>query len=87
MSFGVTVSDKWMKAMIDGDKEKRRIWGKIIKKRFESGYPYIMFSDTVNKKSPKVYRDKRLVSIIQTFVQRFVYQQALVNHLFVIYHL
>ena len=60
MSFGVTVSDKWMKAMIDGDKEKRRIWGKIIKKRFESGYPYIMFSDTVNKKSPKVYRDKKI---------------------------
>ena len=60
MSFGVTVGDKWMKAMIEGDKEKRRIWGKIIKKRFESGYPYIMFSDTVNKKSPKVYRDKKI---------------------------
>lgn len=60
MSFGVTVGDKWMKEMIDGDKEKRRIWGKIIKKRFESGYPYIMFSDTVNKKSPKVYKDKKI---------------------------
>ena len=59
MSFGVTVSDKWMKAMIDGDKDKRRIWGKIIKKRFESGYPYIMFSDTMNKNKPKVYKDKK----------------------------
>ena len=38
MSFGVTVSNKWMKEMIDGDKDKRKIWGKIIKKRFESGY-------------------------------------------------
>lgn len=59
MSFGVTVSNKWMKEMIDGDKEKRKIWGKIIKKRFESGYPYIMFSDTMNKNKPKVYKDKK----------------------------
>ena len=59
MSFGVTVSDKWMKAMVEGDKDKRKTWGKVIKKRFESGYPYIMFSDNVNKHKPKVYKDKK----------------------------
>ena len=59
MSFGVTVSDKWMKAMVEGDKDKRKIWGKVIKKRFESGYPYVMFSDNVNKNKPKVYKDKK----------------------------
>ena len=59
MSFGVTVSDKWMQSMVDGDKDKRKIWGKVIKKRFESGYPYIMFSDNVNKNKPKVYKDKK----------------------------
>ena len=59
MSFGVTVSDKWMKLMVEGDKDKRKIWGKIIKKRFESGYPYIMFSDNVNKHKPKVYKDQK----------------------------
>ena len=53
LSIGVTVGDKFMKEMIDGDKEKRKIWGKIIQKRYESGYPYIMFSDTVNKNKPK----------------------------------
>jgi ribonucleoside-diphosphate reductase alpha chain len=58
MSIGVTISDEWMQSMIDGDKEKRKIWGKIIKKRFETGYPYIMYSDTVNKNSPQVYKDK-----------------------------
>jgi ribonucleoside-diphosphate reductase alpha chain len=57
MSIGVTITDDWMKSMTAGDKEKRRIWGKIIKKRFESGYPYIFFSDTVNNNSPKVYKD------------------------------
>jgi ribonucleoside-diphosphate reductase alpha chain len=60
LSFAVTVSDEWMKAMIDGDKEKRKTWSKVIQKRFETGYPYIMFSDTVNKGAPQVYKDKGL---------------------------
>lgn len=53
MSIGVTVPDSFMKEMLDGDKDKRKIWGKVIQKRYESGYPYIMFSDTVNKNKPK----------------------------------
>ena len=32
----------------------------IIKKRFESGYPYIFFTDTANNQAPKVYKDKGL---------------------------
>ena len=60
MSIAVTVSDEWMTSMIDGDKEKRRIWGKVIQKRFESGYPYIFFSDNVNEVAPEVYKDKRM---------------------------
>lgn len=60
MSIGVTISDKWMNEMIDGDKSKRKIWGKIIQKRFETGYPYIFFSDTVNNNAPQVYRDKEI---------------------------
>lgn len=60
MSIGVCIDDAWMKAMVDGDKEKRNIWAKIIQKRFESGYPYIFFSDTVNKNSPQVYKDKNI---------------------------
>lgn len=58
LSIGVTVSDSWMKSMIEGDAEKRKLWGKIIQKRFESGYPYIVFSDNVNNHAPQVYKDK-----------------------------
>ena len=58
MSIGVTISDEWMQSMVDGDKDKRKIWGKIIKKRFETGYPYIMYSDNVNNNTPQVYKDK-----------------------------
>jgi len=60
MSFGVCVSNQWMKDMVDGDKDKRKIWSKVIKKRFESGYPYIFFSDTANNNAPQVYKDKGL---------------------------
>lgn len=58
MSIGVTISDDWMNEMVGGDKDKRSIWGKIVKKRFETGYPYIFFTDTVNKNAPQVYKDK-----------------------------
>lgn len=60
MSIGVTITDNWMNEMIDGDREKRGIWAKIIQKRFETGYPYIFFTDTVNNNAPQVYKDKGL---------------------------
>jgi len=58
LSIGVTVSDEWMEDMVAGDKHKRGIWGKVIKKRYESGYPYIFFSDNANNNAPQVYKDK-----------------------------
>lgn len=57
MSIGITISDKWMKEMIEGDKSKRKIWTKIIQKRFETGYPYLFFYDTVKRDRPKCYKD------------------------------
>jgi len=58
MSIGVCVSDEWMKSMLEGDKEKRRRWGAIIKKRTETGYPYVFFTDNANNNKPQVYKDK-----------------------------
>ena len=58
ISFGVTVTDEWLNSMYEGDKEKRRIWGLVIRKRFETGYPYIFFTDTANNQAPQVYKDK-----------------------------
>lgn len=60
LSFGVTITDNWMETMIKGDKKKRDIWAKIIRKRSETGYPYIFFTDNVNNASPQVYKDKKL---------------------------
>ncbi len=60
LSIGVTISDTWMKEMLAGDKDKRKIWGSIIKKRFESGYPYVFFKNAMNRNAPPVYQDKGL---------------------------
>ena len=60
MSIGITITNEWMQNMIDGDKEKRKIWAKIIQKRFETGYPYLVFIDNVNNNSPQVYKDQKL---------------------------
>lgn len=60
LSIGVTITDEWMNSMIDGDKDKRKIWGQVIKKRFESGYPYLFFTDNANNTAPQVYKDKGL---------------------------
>jgi len=60
LTHGVTVTDAWMQAMIDGDKDKRDIWAKVLQRRSEIGYPYIFFSDTVNNNTVDVYKDKGL---------------------------
>ena len=57
LTHAVTVTDQFMEDMIAGDKEKRAIWAKVIQRRGEIGYPYIMFTDTMNNKSPEVYRE------------------------------
>ena len=60
MSFGVCITDEWMRSMIEGDRKKRSTWASLIKKRFETGYPYIFFTDTANANAPKAYKDKKL---------------------------
>jgi ribonucleoside-diphosphate reductase alpha chain len=56
ISLGVCITDAWMQSMLGGDKDKRKVWGAIIRKRFESGYPYIFWTDTVNNAAPEVYK-------------------------------
>ena len=60
LTHGVTVTDKWMQEMIDGDQEKRTIWARVLQRRGEIGYPYIFFTDNANKGAADVYREKNL---------------------------
>ena len=52
LQYGITVSDAWLRSMKAGSKEKRKIWAKVIQRRSEFGYPYIMFKDNSNNNTP-----------------------------------
>lgn len=60
INHAVTVGDEWMQEMIDGDEAKRKVWAKIIQRRGEIGYPYIIFRDNANNQKPDVYKDNNL---------------------------
>jgi len=60
LTHAVTVTDEWMESMIEGDEIKRAIWARVIQRRGEMGYPYILFKDTANKNTVDVYKDKKL---------------------------
>lgn len=60
LTYGVTVTDAWLDDMIAGNQEKREIWAKVLQRRSQIGYPYILFSDTVNRDTVDVYKDKNL---------------------------
>lgn len=60
MTHAVTVGDEWLQQMAEGDDEKRAIWAKVLQRRGEIGYPYILFRDNANNNTVDVYKDKDL---------------------------
>ena len=52
LQYGVTVTDQWLEEMKAGDADKRKVWAKVIQRRNEFGFPYIMFKDNSNNNSP-----------------------------------
>jgi ribonucleoside-diphosphate reductase alpha chain len=58
LTTGITVSDQFIEDMKAGDSEKRALWAKVLQRRSEVGFPYILFSDNVNNGRPQVYKDK-----------------------------
>ena len=72
LSLGLCISDAWMEQMIaegeavkagtmnSADAKKLKLWARVMRKRKESGYPYLFFTDTVNNNKPQVLKDKNL---------------------------
>jgi len=52
LQYGITVTDNWINDMKGGDPTKRKVWAKIIQRRNEFGFPYIMFKDNSNNNTP-----------------------------------
>jgi ribonucleoside-diphosphate reductase alpha chain len=51
----VVVDDPFMRKLNDRDQEAMELWLEILKSRVETGEPYIMFKDNVNKDNPMAY--------------------------------
>lgn len=64
LSLGVCISNDFMNDVINysgpASDRARRIWKRIIKKRCETGYPYIFFTDNVNTQKPDVFESKKI---------------------------
>jgi len=60
LTHAVTVTDAWLEEMAAGDAEKRAIWARVIQRRGEMGFPYIVFIDNANNHTVDVYKDKGL---------------------------
>ena len=56
----VVVDDAFMKRLNDRDSEAMTLWLEILKSRVETGEPYIMFKDNINKDNPLAYRMNNL---------------------------
>ena len=50
------VGDKFMRKVESGDKDARRLWGKLLQKRKATGEPYILFKGNTNKSNPSAYK-------------------------------
>jgi ribonucleoside-diphosphate reductase alpha chain len=86
LTHAVTVTDEFMNEMIAGDEAKRAIWAKVIQRRGEIGYPYIMFHDTMNNKTVDVYKTKVQRFTTLTYVQRLHFTTLKKSHSFVYCH-
>lgn len=56
----VVVSDNFMQKLEQGDKEARKRWVAVLRKRRSTGEPYIVFKGNVNRQSPAAYKNNQL---------------------------
>jgi ribonucleoside-diphosphate reductase alpha chain len=60
LTYGITVTDAFLEKVKAGDKHARKLWAKVLQRRSEIGYPYILFTDNMNNNKPDVYKDKNM---------------------------
>ena len=58
LTHGITVTDEFLEKVKSGDKKARKLWAKVLQRRSEIGYPYILFTDNMNRGRPDIYKDK-----------------------------
>jgi len=56
----VVISNKFMRKVESGNEDARKRWGAVLKKRRQTGEPYIMFKGNVNNQNPEAYKKNNL---------------------------
>ena len=56
----VVIDDEFMNKLENKDSRSLKLWGEILKTRLETGEPYIMFKDNINKTNPEGYKKLNL---------------------------
>ena len=59
LSTGLTATDEYMLKVLAGDDESVEKFRRLVRARYETGFHYVFFTDTVNKNTVDVYRDKK----------------------------
>lgn len=55
LHHGLTVTDAFMHSLKAGDRKNRELWQEVLKTRVETGEPYLMYYDNVQKARPESY--------------------------------
>jgi len=76
------VGDKFMRKLEAGDRESRQKWASLIKKRRQTGEPYIMYRGNVNKTNPESYK-KNGLKVYMTNICSEIVLHTDENHSFV----
>jgi len=76
------VGDKFMRKLEAGDPESREKWSNLLKKRRQTGEPYIMYRGNVNKQNPEAYK-KNALKVFMTNICSEIVLHTDQNHSFV----
>jgi ribonucleoside-diphosphate reductase alpha chain len=78
----VVVSDSFMDKLEQGDKEARKRWTAVLRKRKATGEPYIMYKGNVNNQNPEAYK-KNGLKVFMTNICSEITLHTDENHSFV----
>lgn len=59
-NIAVTITDEWVESLLAGDKDKKKLFGDVLKTRMISGSPYIIYIDNANRANPECYTQRGL---------------------------
>lgn len=61
LNQGAVIDDAFMRSLEAGDVKNRKLWEEILTTRVETGEPYLLFIDNVNRQNPASYKNRDML--------------------------